>query len=302
MSNILEIEEYRHFCGHQELHTAINTLRGIVAGITIDNEVKQEELKELIGWCDYHRYLINYHPFSEIIPLIDEIKLGKEDFGEIAQDLLWMCNNFVSGTHFYDLITSSIQFLHGFIHGIMSDNVISNKEINDLRKWMDRNDFLVGVYPFDEIKDLLDKFLNDGIISQEERNNLKVFFSNFIDLRSSSNLNKEEIEELTSECSINNICTKCTQIEFLDNVFCFTGKSAKCSRKDIAQKIVDLGGVFKSGITKTTKFLIVGNDGNPCWTYSNYGRKIEEALAFKKQGQDISIINEDDFWAAINSY
>lgn len=38
MSNLQEIDEYRKFTGPAELHKAINTLKGIVAGITTDHQ------------------------------------------------------------------------------------------------------------------------------------------------------------------------------------------------------------------------------------------------------------------------
>ncbi len=47
---------------------------------------------------------------------------------------------------------------------------------------------------------------------------------------------------------------------------------------------------------KNTDYLIVGNAGNPCWAYSCYGRKIEQAVDLRKAGGKIKIVNEIDFW------
>ena len=47
MSAIKEIEEYRKFTTPAELHKAINTLKGIVAGITTDRKISKDEVDEL---------------------------------------------------------------------------------------------------------------------------------------------------------------------------------------------------------------------------------------------------------------
>ena len=46
MSEMKEIDEYRRFTGPAELHKAINTLKGIVAGITTDLQIS-EEMKDI---------------------------------------------------------------------------------------------------------------------------------------------------------------------------------------------------------------------------------------------------------------
>ena len=51
---------------------------------------------------------------------------------------------------------------------------------------------------------------------------------------------------------------------------------------------------------RKTNYLIVGNAGNPCWAYACYGRKIEEAVALRKEGAQVTIVNETDFWDAVD--
>ena len=73
MSEIKEIEEYRRFTTPAELHKAVNTLKGIVAGITTDRQISEDEVNELSHWCLCHANLIDRHPFNELIPLIQSI-------------------------------------------------------------------------------------------------------------------------------------------------------------------------------------------------------------------------------------
>ena len=128
--NVHEIEEYRKFTAPAELHKAVNTLKGMVAGITTDRKISEDEVNELSHWCLCHANLIDRHPFKELIPLIqsayeDEILTSDE-----ADDIVWLCNNFVSDSNYYDLVTSSIQFLSGMIHGILADGEITDDEIH----------------------------------------------------------------------------------------------------------------------------------------------------------------------------
>ena len=185
------------------------------------------------------------------------------------------------------------------IHGMLADNELSDSEILMLKKWTTTNDFLAGSYPFDEIESLLLSVLDDGVITSDERDMLKGFLSDFIDLKSSYNLNDAELNSLKEHYNISGVCAACQEIEFEDNLFCFTGTSQIANRKDIADIIEHFGGKFNNHLTNKTRYLIVGNDGNPCWAFSCYGRKIEEAMQRRKNGQLLTIVNEVDFWDSV---
>jgi len=302
MKKMKEIEDYRTFTKPAELHKAINTLKGLVAGITTDYQISEDEVNELSHWCISHYDLIDRHPFSELIPLIQSVYEDGVLTKEEMNNIVWLCNNFVSDSDYYNLVTSSLQFLSGLIYGIMADNKITDDEIFALKSWVTTNDFLSGCYPFDEIESLILSILEDGKITDEERDILKAFFSNFIDLSTSYNLNEKDLLSLKERYSISGICAVCQNIDFDGNLFCFTGQSSRATRNEIASLIEDLGGKFNNGITKQTRYLIVGNNGNPCWAFSCYGRKIEEAINRRKNGQNLAIINEVDFWDIVDDY
>jgi len=299
MSNYKELKEYRQFTGPAELHKAVNTLKGIVAGITTDRNASEDEINELSNWCVLHQNLVNRHPFNELIPLIENIYKDGVVTEEEASDIVWLCNNFISDSNYYDLITSSIQFLFGLIHGVMADGEITDDEIHALKQWIVTNDYLSGTYPFDEIESLIMTILNDGKVSDDERNMLKAYFSNFIDMSESYNLNAAKLKEMRESYSVGGICAVCQEIDFEDTLFCFTGASEKASRNEIADTIIELGGKFKDRVTNETRYLVVGTKGNPCWAFSCYGRKIEDAVKRREQGQKLTIVSEVDFWDII---
>ena len=86
---------------------------------------------------------------------------------------------------------------------------------------------------------------------------------------------------------------------FFDQVFSFTGRLTKGSRKEIVETVQNLGSKFVSKPSVNTNFLIVGGGGNPAWAFACYGRKIERAVELRKSGVPIVIVHENDFWDAI---
>ena len=294
-----EMEEYRAFTTPAELHKAVNTLRGIVAGINSDAAVGNAEIQELTHWCQLHGHLRDRHPFSEIIPVVEKACEDGVITDEESKDILWLCNNFADSNSYYDSITSSIQFLAGLIHGIMADGTLSDSEIAALKSWLNANTFLAGTYPFDEINSLLYAVLEDKVITPDEREQLMAFFGNLIEFKDSFNLTEVDFKALQEKYSIAGICAVCPEITFKDKVFCFTGESYRAKRHVMAEAVRALGGTARANVSAKTDYLIVGNAGNPCWVYACYGRKIEEAMQLRKAGEKIVIVNETDFWDAI---
>lgn len=291
--------DYHQFTKPAEVHKAVNTLRGIVAGITTDSAVDPAELAELIHWCQVHSYLRDRHPFSELIPVVEAACQDGVITDDESKDILWLCNNFVDNSSYYDTVTSSIQFLGGIIHGIMADGELSDKEIFALRQWADTNSFLAGTYPFDEINSLLSAVLEDHKIDEAERNQLMAFFSNIIEFKNSLNLSESSFIELREQYSVSGICACCPDVSFQGKSFCFTGESYRGPRSELAEAVERLGGIFKTGVSAKTDYLVVGNAGNRCWAYACYGRKIEDAVRLRKEGAHVVIVNETDFWDAV---
>ena len=294
------IHDYQQFTKPAELHKAINTLRGLVDGMTAEDGLSEPEAMELANWCSLHVGLQNRHPFSELIPMIrsalEDCVLDNDE----RQDILWLCSNFDNDSKYYDVITSSIQYLSGLIHGIMADGALSDKEVDKLLGWIEQNGYLQGTYPFDEIDSLLHTAIADGHLSDDERNMLMAFFGTVIDFKDSWNLSETDFAALRKEYSIDGICAFCPNISFDNKVFCFTGQSSVCERSTIIDEIVGLGGIFRTSVSKKTDYLIVGDSGNPCWAYACYGRKVEDAISLRKAGASVQIINERDFWDAVH--
>ena len=298
-----ELHEYRRFMKKEEMHKALNSLFGILTGVAADGSISDEESNEIRNWYSLHVHLIKIHPFSDILPAIDMAFADNMLDIEEINGALWLCQRFLDTQNdrlYFDCVTSQIQHLEGMLHGIISDGVISDNEILALTEWLNDNDHLCGIYPFDEIYSLLVAATEDGSVSDDERNMLKAFFATFVDTRVSYNIHENDISELQKQYSIGGICAVCPEIVIKGKTFCFTGVSKKATRREIACIIENAGGIYNDRITDNTDYLIVGADGNPCWAFSCYGRKVEKAVNMRKEGHKIVIVHEYDLWDEIN--
>lgn len=279
---------------------AINTLIGILQGIACDQTLRPSEVDLITDWLDEHFELTQKEPFSQLANLLNEINADGYIDDTERQDLIWFCNRFIdSSNDFYNFATADIQTLTGLAEGILGDGKITDAEITFLHSWLQERESLIGVYPYDELSSLLTNILKDGIVSEDERVLLQRFFLEFIDTKHIKAVSSEDIRELREKVHIEGICASCPEVQFENTVFCFTGESIKTTRKGFQNIIEDLGCEFKKGISQKVNYLVVGNEGNPYWAYSCYGRKIEEAIQLRKQGHPIIIVNELDFWDAL---
>ena len=276
---------------------ALYTLGGLIQGIALDEKVNDDEVVELHNWILVNEQLSAYAPFNNIVARILEIIEDHVITDEDVEDLLWITYKFSEYGKYYDCITATIQTMQGVAYGIIADDKISDEEIALFKEWIDENEFLTGTYPYDDIVKILNSILADGIITENEKEKLKAFLSEFVDTTTSNNLSETDLKELKDAYSVNAICTKNPEIILKDRTFCFTGKSKYASREELAQLVEDCHGSFRNNISSRTNYLIVGLDGSEHWTYSTYGRKIEKAIDLNKTGKgNIQIIQEETFW------
>lgn len=110
---------------------------------------------------------------------------------------------------------------------------------------------------------------------------------------------RRAVGALDRSATVSGVCVFGPEIEFANRFFCFTGASKRTTRNGMADIVRRLGGEFHKNLCNDTHYLVVGADGNPCWTYSCYGRKVEDAVHRRRTGQRLAIVHELDFWDAV---
>jgi hypothetical protein len=288
-------EEYWRFTGPLRLEKAVRTLEGILTGIVSDGDVTRAELDAVGGWLDEHRYLERRHPFNEIVPALSAaLADGRLDTEEIA-DLTWLCQRLDPERGYFDQITNDMQRLHGMLGGIVADGHVSDEEVDALGKWMADHEHLRTCWPYDELESLLLEVRRDKVIDDRERKLLLAFFGEFSTIRGNRSLGMP-LNEVN--VPITGLCAVCPEVVVRGRVFCFTGASKKVTRKDFQRIVEEREGTFHPRVTKDIHYLVIGGDGNPCWAYACYGRKVEQAIGLRKAGSQLLLVHEADFWDA----
>lgn len=272
---------------------AIGSLKGILQGINLDNEVNEKEINELHQWVVEHNDIIHRNPFNEFMNIIENTISGDIPHSETIEDLFWLCQKYEGDNYYYNGITTELQTLQGLCHGILSDGVINETEVFNLHKWLEESEHLNTYYPYDEIRSLVLSIVSDNKVDEEEKIVLKAYLNQFVNLNDKET--REQINRETSEVNISAHCTSEPDVTFKEKTFCITGVLKRGNREQLQNDIRRLGGIPTESVTRKTDYLIVGDNGNPAWAFACYGRKVEKAVNLRKEGHTIMLIHEFDF-------
>lgn len=166
-----------------------------------------------------------------------------------------------------------------------------------------------------KLRALAYKVVDDGVITLDEALEIKRVFKNDEFLRNDEVMRpvylmvrkvtkKSSTEDVDQETLINALHriidpTWVTDGEILDEIngktFCLTGDFLFGTRKQVQDHLVSLGGIAKSGVSKSLDYLIVGTDGSEEYAYGNYGSKVKKAMELQNSGCTIKIVPEREF-------
>ena len=80
---------------------------------------------------------------------------------------------------------------------------------------------------------------------------------------------------------------------------CFTVTCMYGVRKELLQKIKDVGGIPSDSVTKKTEVLVVGQQDYRVVGDSGMSNKQKKAIQLLEKGQDIEILSETEFLSRI---
>lgn len=287
---------YMRYTPKSRLDKALKALVGMIEGIAIDQELDHKELAFLSEWIHQNEELSNRHPFNELLPVVFKTFKDRIITDDEKQDLGWLCNKLVSHTEFYDQVTSDIQRLHGVLGGVIADGIVTEKELLGLRKWLNEHEHLKSCWPYDEVDSIVTAVMADGVIDEVEHKMLNALFADFMSLYDDKTICSPPV---IIDGSVKGLCAVCPDITFEKATFCFTGASSRFKRTELESLIKSLGGRFVNNVNKSVDYLVIGADGNPCWAYSCYGRKVEAAVKLRKEGHRLVLVHEYDFQDAV---
>ena len=288
-------QKYAKFTTRARLDKSMNSLLGLIEGISVDGSINASELGFLQLWLSDHAELKNRHPFNELIPVVQAALADGVLTDEERADITWLCERLRS-TEYYDKTTADLQRLHALVGGIVADGHISEAELRGLSSWLQDHEHLKTCWPYDEIDSLVTAVLSDQKIDEREQKMLKDFFSEFIAVLDERTIVSPSFSEAGT---LVGLCAVCPEVDFEGSKFCFTGASTRYTRSTLAETVSRLGGEVVPSISAKVKYLVIGADGNPCWAFACYGRKVEKAVELRKSGARLLIIHENDFHDAV---
>ena len=271
----------------------------MLEGIRIDYEITAEELKGLRGWLNDYRQYHGIHPFDEVVELLDDVLAdGKIDEAEHSELLEWADWFLSHNTPAAREVDAAVMRLHGVLAGVAVDGKVTEQEIADLQEWLHDYGDLRRCFPFDHAIDLVDRVLADGVVTDAEKDDVLAFCNEFAEnkVEGVPDPDPDHTQKSGSKVIVQTIDIVCVQdprVEILDRRFCFTGKSKFGKRALLHELVVELGGHASAGIAGRVDYLVIGDLSSPHWTFSTYGRKVENAL-----DRCIPIIREEDFMQA----
>lgn len=255
-----------------KLVSNINELYGIIKGINYDGIINDFEMELLKKWIKdnlkYRQYALFDRIINQLQAVLEDNYISEDEKIELAN----IIEN-VASSKIYNKATLGIQVLQGIIRSISCDNKIEFQEIEKLKIWLERNNYLSGIYPYDKILLIVNNILEDGILTAEEN---KVLLNAINKI-----LNPIAFEDINS-------------IILSGKTFCLTGEFICGSKTEISEKLQELGAIEKSGVSSKLNYLFVGGLGSENWKYGNVGGKIAKALELNDKGSNIKIINEED--------
>lgn len=257
-------------CMDSKLETNINTLYGIIKGITYDGVIDNKELKKLRDWIEDNRIYKQYAVFNRIINKIEKI-LEDNVITEYERIELEKLVTGINTSKMYSESTLALQVLNGILDGIICNQEVNQKEVESLNMWLKQNDYLKDVYPYDKVLLEVSKVLEDGILTEEESTYIFNVFNEII----YPNFDNDE------------------NIDFRDKTFCLTGEFKLATKQEMSKKLQELGGIEKTGVSSKLDYLIVGGVGSDAWKFGKIGGKQAKAQELNEKGADIKIIDED---------
>lgn len=180
--------------------------------------------------------------------------------------------------------------LLGLAHGITADGEVTQAEAEFLQKWLVANSAVSDNPVVATLLARVSEMLVDGYLDAEESRELMETLRQF----SASDFELGEVLKAT-RLPIDN---PQPELEFEGSRFCFTGTFAFGSRNHCEAAVVARGGEGGS-LVRSTRYLIIGVYATDSWAHSSFGRKIEQAVAWRADGLPISIIGEEHWATAL---
>jgi len=188
----------------------------------------------------------------------------------------------------------AMEHLLGMVQGMLADGHLHDMEIKMLATWLAANEELVQMWPASLVAQRISNAIEDGHISEDERQHLTQTLSDLLanDFSETGSASAEPTRLPVTDG---------VDVEVCDAGFCLTGEFAYGTRNACAKLTEKAGGIPVDNVTQKARYLVIGSRVSPNWAHTSYGRKIERAVEMQTQGHHIFIISERRWLEALTS-
>jgi len=181
-------------------------------------------------------------------------------------------------------LTRAINEMLGICKGVLADGELVDTEIEFLNQWFQANRDIVDNFPAKEIYLRVQRVYRDGVVTAEERDDLKEVLA-----RAAGTVSCTALSE-THKAQARPLANSSTTLPFDDpepevtvpgSSFCFTGKFVSGTRDWCVEQVTKRGARFDPKPNPSTTFLVIGALGSRDWAHTSFGRKIEAAMQYK---------------------
>ena len=274
------------FSFSRQKEKAMHGLQGILAGVVADQRLNEKELLFLDAWLQSQDALRDHEDVVNILAQVGEVL---ED-GEITREELVDMQ-----TSIEQIVASNAEDpaegigradeLVGFLTGVASDGILNDQEVDALSSWLNRNETIREKWPASVIVHRLNNILEDGIITEEERQDLMATVQQITGTEATP-------EDVSYEASTEVWEDTVDDVQINGSVFCLSGEFVSGDRNTVDTNLRLRGAETSPNVNKDVNFLVVGTLASRDWLYTSHGRKIEKALLLKRKDVPISIITE----------
>jgi len=283
------------FSFSKEKQRALNGLRGILAGIVADQQLNEKEILFLDAWLQSQQFLSDDGDVKKLLAKVGEILEDGQVSPEELQQMREVVTEFIVRSEDQQQAdVDQINELMGFLTGIASDGVLNDSEITALDDWLHKHNSVRSIWPASVIIERLAVILDDGVITEEEREDLLETMRRV----TSSKVNPTGISyEASTEVWEDDV----EHIDIAGQMFCLTGEFVAGDRSAVETMLRLKGAKLSPNVNKTVNYLVIGTLASRDWLYTPHGRKIEKALLLKRQNVNVTVITERTLLRNLNT-
>jgi len=268
----------------KEKAKAMHGLKGILSGIVADQKLNEKEFLFLDSWLKSQQFLADDTDVVRILKLVGEIledgQISPQELNEMQSSI----ETIVSNLEETEPGVGRVDELVGFLTGVASDGVLNDQEVDALSSWLDQNETVKNTWPASVIVNRLNNVLEDGIITEEERQDLLQTVNQVTGNAAEDDISYETSTEVWED--------EIDSLEIAGKTFCLTGEFVSGDRETVDTLLRLRGAETSPNVNKNVDYLVIGTLASRDWLYTSHGRKIEKALLLKRENVNVTVITE----------